>query len=188
MPEDRDAMPENQDAMPEDQDKRHEITLSREVSRYSGPIPPAEEFARYEEVLPGSADRLISMAEREQTSIISFRNKALVATTIVTIVTIVAIAFILTLEAYALVVVALALAQALPPITDFLRGISDNRMAKKQQELDIQIRKDHHELEMKAERQRLSLSPGSDDDSSRIPPRLVSENEQSNDKEGSSKD
>lgn len=181
-------MSEDQDAMPEDQDKRHEITLSREV-RYSGPIPPAEEFSRYEEVLPGSADRLISMAEREQTSIISFRSKALAATTIVTIVTIAAIAFILTLEAYALVVAALALAQALPPITDFLRGISDNRMARKQQELDIQIRKDHHELEMKAERQRLSLPPGSDndDDSNRIPPRLVSENEQSNDKEGSGK-
>ena len=177
-------MSEDQDAMPEDQDKKHEITLSQEV-RYSGPIPPAEEFARYEDVLPGSADRLISMAEREQTSIISFRSKALVATTIVTIVTIAAIAFILTLEAYAFVVAALALAQALPPITDFLKGILDNRMAMKEQELDIQIRKDLHELEMK---KRLGLSPGSDDDSSRIPPRLVSENEQPDDKEGSSKD
>lgn len=180
-------MSEDQDAMPEDQDKKHEITLSQEV-RYSGPIPPAEEFARYEDVLPGSADRLISMAEREQTSIISFRSQALVATTIVTIVTIAAIAFILTLEAYALVVAALALAQALPPITNFLRGISAIRMARKQQELDIQIRRDHHELDMKAARQRLSLSPGSDDDSSRTPPRLTSENEQSNDEEGSSKD
>lgn len=182
-------MSEDQDAMPEDQDKKHEI-ISREVTevKYSGPIPPAEEFARYEDVLPGSADRLISMAEREQTSIISVRSKTLVATTLVAIVTIAAITFILTLEAYALVVVALALTQALPPITNFLKGISAIRMARKQQELDIQIRKDHHELEMKAERQRLSLPPDSDDDSSRIPPRLVSENEQSNDKEGSSKD
>ena len=40
-------MSEDQDAMPEDQDKKHEITLSQEV-RYSGPIPPAEELARYE--------------------------------------------------------------------------------------------------------------------------------------------
>ena len=176
--------------MPEDQDKKHEIKLSREVRevRYSGPVPPAEEFARYEEVLPGSADRLISMAEREQTSIVSFRSKALVATTIVTLFTIAAIAFILTLEAYAFVVAALAVAQALPPITDFLKGISDNRMARKEQELDIQIRKDRHELEMKAAGQQLSLPPGSDDDSSRIPQRLASENVQSNDKQDSSKD
>ncbi len=176
--------------MPEDQDKKREIKLSREVRevRYSGPVPPAEEFARYEEVLPGSADRLISMAEREQTAIVSFRSKALVATTIITLFTIAAIAFILTLEAYAFVVAALAVAQALPPITDFIKGISDNRMARKEQELDIQIRKDRHELEMKAARQQLSLTPGSDDDSSRIPQRLASENVQSNDKQDSSKD
>lgn len=175
--------------MPEDQDKKHEI-ISREVRevRYSGPVPPAEEFARYEEVLPGSADRLISMAEREQTAIVSFRSKVLVATTLVTLVVIAAIAFILTLEAHPFVVAALAVAQALPPITDFIKGISDNRMARKEQELDIQIRKDRHELEMKAARQQLSLTPGSDDDSSRTPQRLVSENVQSSDKEDSSKD
>ena len=188
-------MSEDQDAMPEDQDKRHEITLSRrvrKVSRYSGPIPRAEEFARYEDVLPGSADRLISMAEQEQTAIISFRNKALVATTLVAIGTIVAITVILTLgePEHVFMVAALALTYALPPVTNFLKVILDNRMAMKKQELDIQIKKDRHELEMKAERQRLSLPPGSDndDDSSRIPPRLVSENEQSNDKEGSGKD
>lgn len=184
-------MSEDQDAMPEDQDKRYEITLSREVSRHSGPIPSAEELARYEEVLPGSADRLISMAEREQTSIISFRNKVLAVTTLIAIGTIVAITVILTLgePEHVFMVAALAVTYALPPVTNFLKVILDNRMARKQQELDIQIRKDHHELEMKAERQRLSLSPGSDDDddSSRIPPRLVSENEQSNDKEGSNR-
>ena len=176
--------------MPEDQEKKHDVTLSREVREvrsYSGPIPPAEEFARYEEVLPGSADRLISMAEREQTDIVSFRNKVLIATTIVSIITIVAIAYILTLNAYAFVVAALALAQALPPVTDFLRGISDNRIAGKEQELDIQIRKDRHELEMIAARKQLSLPPGSDEDSNRSPQQLPSENEQSNGKESSNK-
>lgn len=185
-------MSEDQDAMPEDQDKKHEI-ISREVTEvrsYSGPIPSAEEFARYEEVLPGSADRLISMAEREQTAIVSFRSKALVAATLVAIGTIAAITVILTLgePEHVFMVAALALAQVLPPVTNLLKGISDNRMAMKKQELDLQIKKDHHELDMKAERQRLSLPPGSDVDSSRTSPRLVSENEQSDDKEGSSKD
>ena len=32
----------------------------------SGPLPPSGEFARYEQTLPGSADRILSMAELEQ--------------------------------------------------------------------------------------------------------------------------
>lgn len=30
----------------------------------SGPLPPASEFARYEQVLPGAADRILAMAEQ----------------------------------------------------------------------------------------------------------------------------
>ncbi|MBF0456849.1 MAG: DUF2335 domain-containing protein [Nitrospirae bacterium] len=30
---------------------------------YSGPIPPASEFAKYEEALPGAADRILKMTE-----------------------------------------------------------------------------------------------------------------------------
>lgn len=33
---------------------------------YSGPIPPPESLARYEEILPGSADRILKMAEKQQ--------------------------------------------------------------------------------------------------------------------------
>lgn len=33
----------------------------------SGPLPPAEEIAHYEAVLPGSAERIFGMAERQQT-------------------------------------------------------------------------------------------------------------------------
>lgn len=33
---------------------------------HSGPLPPAREFRIYESVLPGAADRIIAMAEREQ--------------------------------------------------------------------------------------------------------------------------
>lgn len=32
---------------------------------YAGPIPSAREFAKYEEVVPGSADRILRMAEEQ---------------------------------------------------------------------------------------------------------------------------
>jgi uncharacterized membrane protein len=35
-----------------------------EVS-YSAPLPPSREFAGYEQVLPGAADRILTMAEKE---------------------------------------------------------------------------------------------------------------------------
>ena len=71
MTEDRDTDDENQD-----------VTVTRTVTvvkHQSGPIPPAEEFARYEEIYPGSADRLFSMAEREQKDFVSFRKWSLLA-------------------------------------------------------------------------------------------------------------
>ncbi len=38
---------------------RHIISTS-----YDAPIPPAEQFAKYENVLPGAADRILRMAEK----------------------------------------------------------------------------------------------------------------------------
>jgi len=38
-----------------------------EISRYSGPLPKPEDLAKYEQVLPGSADRIIRMAEQQAT-------------------------------------------------------------------------------------------------------------------------
>ena len=32
---------------------------------YSGPIPPASDLEKYEDVLPGAADRILSMAEKQ---------------------------------------------------------------------------------------------------------------------------
>lgn len=43
------------------EDNRHNGTLLS----YQGPIPPASEFAKYEEVLKGSADRILGMAEEQ---------------------------------------------------------------------------------------------------------------------------
>lgn len=42
----------------------HSISLSAERS-FTGPIPPPWTLREYEEILPGSADRILSMAERE---------------------------------------------------------------------------------------------------------------------------
>lgn len=38
--------------------------FAMEQRSYSGPLPAPEDFAAYEEVLPGSTDRIISMAEK----------------------------------------------------------------------------------------------------------------------------
>ena len=60
------------DFIPDDENKREatnllsEITVSEYLSQtYSGPLPPSGEMAQYEETLPGSADRIIAMAEMQ---------------------------------------------------------------------------------------------------------------------------
>ena len=40
-----------------------EITAS-EIRHHSGPLPPADELARINEVVPGGANRILSMAEK----------------------------------------------------------------------------------------------------------------------------
>ncbi len=42
----------------------HEIKAKLE--HFSGPLPPPEAFKKYEETLKGSADRIITMAEKQQ--------------------------------------------------------------------------------------------------------------------------
>jgi uncharacterized membrane protein len=42
------------------------MTLAAFAAIYSGPLPPADQIRAYEEVLPGSADRILAMAERQQ--------------------------------------------------------------------------------------------------------------------------
>ncbi|MCH8487554.1 MAG: DUF2335 domain-containing protein [Candidatus Cyclonatronum sp.] len=43
-------------------DSQDRITLAQ----FSGPLPPSQEFANYENILPGAADRILKMAEIEQ--------------------------------------------------------------------------------------------------------------------------
>lgn len=42
------------------------LQVSRVQTTFSGPLPPPEDFKRYNEVLPNAADRILSMAENEQ--------------------------------------------------------------------------------------------------------------------------
>lgn len=44
---------------------RRETSLTVQAAAYSGPLPPPEALARYNEILPGAADRIIAMAERQ---------------------------------------------------------------------------------------------------------------------------
>jgi uncharacterized membrane protein len=42
------------------------MTIAAFSAAYAGPLPPADQLRAYEAVLPGAADRIISMAERQQ--------------------------------------------------------------------------------------------------------------------------
>ena len=49
--------------------KKHNVnqlqSIHREVAAYSGPIPPVNQLSQYEQVLPGVADRIITIAEKQ---------------------------------------------------------------------------------------------------------------------------
>ena len=49
---------------PEKEKKENSLTVHE--ASYHGPIPHSSELQRYEQVLPGAADRIISMAEDER--------------------------------------------------------------------------------------------------------------------------
>ncbi len=183
-PEDRNQDAENQPAKADDE--HQDLKISRtvtQVSHYRGPIPPAEEFARYEEIYPGSADRLFSMAEKEQDSTIKFRYSSLGAATIVAIASITAIALILTSYPESIVLVALAITYALPAITDFIRGIVESQLSRKERELEIQIRKDNHELDIIAAKKQLELPASSGESVTQRARRLEASSESTEDLE-----
>lgn len=60
---------------PEEQGSYREIMLQ---ASFSGPLPPPALFARYDEVLPGSAERILAMTEREQQHRHGFERTALI--------------------------------------------------------------------------------------------------------------
>jgi uncharacterized membrane protein len=73
MPEDQEIIPPfqtegNNPSQAEQSNTRNERSSNAiEVSaQFQGPVPPPQVMAGYEEIVPGAADRLIAMAEREQ--------------------------------------------------------------------------------------------------------------------------
>lgn len=48
------------------QQSRDAIIQASKITHSSGPLPPAEEMFRYEQVMQGAADRIFAMAEQEQ--------------------------------------------------------------------------------------------------------------------------
>jgi uncharacterized membrane protein len=51
------------------------------VQQYSGPLPPPEALAQYNEVLPGAAERIMAMAERQSSHRQGLENIAVSAQT-----------------------------------------------------------------------------------------------------------
>lgn len=53
--------------MPQTYPSVAELTVTRQAaSAFSGPLPPPDALAEYEQISPGFADRIITMAEKEQ--------------------------------------------------------------------------------------------------------------------------
>ena len=65
------AVPENK------REKVKEALMVMRSEMYSGPIPPPEALARYEEIQPGAADRILTMAEKQQEHRMSLETKAI---------------------------------------------------------------------------------------------------------------
>ena len=64
------------DALPEP--IRHSVI---EAASFSGPLPPPSMYGEYDRVLPGSAERILEMAEREQAHRVAMEGTALQAST-----------------------------------------------------------------------------------------------------------
>jgi uncharacterized membrane protein len=56
-----------------------QVTLTYQHSEYSAPIPPPELLAGYERALPGCAERIVAMAEKEQSHRHDMQKKELEA-------------------------------------------------------------------------------------------------------------
>ena len=52
-----------EERLPAEGIRRAQVAISQQ---FSGPLPPPEILAKYEQILPGAADRIIKMAESQQ--------------------------------------------------------------------------------------------------------------------------
>ena len=57
-------------------DKREQIIVS---SQFSGPVPPPDALAKYDDIVPGAAERILQMAENEAAARIRLEENELMA-------------------------------------------------------------------------------------------------------------
>ena len=57
------------------EDSGYSRTLQVHTSKYSGPIPPPETLEGYERLLPGAAERILTMAEQNAATIRDINTK-----------------------------------------------------------------------------------------------------------------
>jgi len=57
--------------------KTHGLAFREIQEIHSGPLPPPQDFAEYEQTLPGVADRILSMAEKQAGHRQALENKAM---------------------------------------------------------------------------------------------------------------
>jgi uncharacterized membrane protein len=67
----------NRDAPVPDGPRQIGHILREERRHYQGPVPRPEDFAAYERVLPGAADRILKMAENQATHRQAMERRAL---------------------------------------------------------------------------------------------------------------
>ena len=64
--------------MPDDGERQETLTrVEAHFEQFSGPIPPPSTMRGYEDILPGSADRILTMAEFAQKHRASYENRGL---------------------------------------------------------------------------------------------------------------
>lgn len=63
----------------EKKEKANQIisVVKESMIAFSGPIPPPEQFEQYERILPGSADRILKMAEKQQDHRMAIEKEAI---------------------------------------------------------------------------------------------------------------
>ncbi len=105
-----------------------QIVSTTQTDLYKGPIPSPEDFQKYNEILPGAADRILAMAENEQqirkegeAKFFSNDSKRIYAAIILGV-ALIAVAGIATWKGYAGVAVSLGLAGVISTVFRQLLG------------------------------------------------------------------
>lgn len=63
--------------MPERNQEQEVVHVEHQFAYYSGPLPPPEMMREYENLLPGSADRILSLTEHAQEQRARYENRGL---------------------------------------------------------------------------------------------------------------